>query len=104
GRLFPGKRGKAVDQRRHSPQGLAMMAKQGTSGSHAHRANHRSCSPTPLRDDYPPRSPDDNSPNGSDEGDPWCPLSRNILRAPIPKGFERYPSHPAYDGLTDPDD
>ncbi|PNX64686.1 hypothetical protein L195_g062238, partial [Trifolium pratense] len=27
-----------------------------------------------------------------------------ILKAPIPKGFERPPTLPAYDGLTDPDD
>ncbi|XP_045810472.1 uncharacterized protein LOC123904916 [Trifolium pratense] len=54
--------------------------------------------------DYSPRSSEDHSPNGSDEGDPRCPLSKDILRKHIPKGFERPPTLPAYDGLTDPDD
>ncbi|MCI92602.1 hypothetical protein A2U01_0113898, partial [Trifolium medium] len=36
--------------------------------------------------------------------DPRCPLTRDILRAPIPKGFERSHALPPYDGLTEPDD
>ncbi|CAJ2662458.1 unnamed protein product [Trifolium pratense] len=101
GRLSPGKKGKHEAPCRHSPQGLALMSKQGASGSYRPR---RSRSPTPMPGDYSPRSSEDHSPNGSDEGDPRCPLSRDILRKHIPKGFERPPTLPAYDGLTDPDD
>ncbi|CAJ2654489.1 unnamed protein product [Trifolium pratense] len=101
GRLSPGKKGKHEAPRRHSPQGLALMSKQGASGSYRPR---KSRSPTPMPGDYSPRSSEDHSPNGSDEGDPRCPLSRDILRKHIPKGFERPPTLPAYDGLTDPDD
>ncbi|MCI59603.1 hypothetical protein A2U01_0080858, partial [Trifolium medium] len=79
GRTFPTtKKGKTTDrseQRRHSPQGLALTAKQG----------YRS--PTPPRDDNsPPRYSD-----GSDEEAACCPLSRDIMRAPIPSGFEKPP-------------
>ncbi|CAJ2673582.1 unnamed protein product [Trifolium pratense] len=101
GRLSPGKKGKHEAPRRHSPQGLANMAKHGTSGSYRPR---KSRSPTPMPGDYSPRSSEDYSPNGSDEGDPRCPLSKDILRKHVPKGFERPPTLPAYDGLTDPDD
>ncbi|CAJ2638239.1 unnamed protein product [Trifolium pratense] len=101
GRLSPGKKGKHEAPRRHSPQGLALMSKQGASGSYRPR---KSRSPTPMPGDYSPRSSEDHSPNGSDEGDPRCPLSKDILRKHIPKGFERPPTLPAYDGLTDPDD
>ncbi|CAJ2677241.1 unnamed protein product [Trifolium pratense] len=101
GRLSPGKKGKHEAPRRHSPQGLANMAKHGASGSYRPR---KSRSPTPMPGDYSPRSSEDHSPNGSDEGDPRCPLSADILRKRVPKGFERPPTLPAYDGLTDPDD
>ncbi|CAJ2628951.1 unnamed protein product [Trifolium pratense] len=56
-------------------------------------------SPTPEREDSPPLNSHE-----SDEEDPRCPLSRDILQAPVPKGFERPPALPAYDGLTDPDE
>ncbi|MCI89460.1 hypothetical protein A2U01_0110749, partial [Trifolium medium] len=39
-------------------------------------------SPTTLRGDTPPR----HSPPGSDEEDSRCPLSKEIMRAPIPAG------------------
>ncbi|CAJ2646924.1 unnamed protein product [Trifolium pratense] len=100
-RLSPSKKGKQETPRRHSPQGLSHMTKQGASGSYRPR---KSRSPTPMPGDYSPRSFEDYSPNGSDEGDPRCPLSKDILRKHIPKGFERPPTLPAYDGLTDPDD
>ncbi|XP_045797530.1 uncharacterized protein LOC123891659 [Trifolium pratense] len=77
------------------------MAKHGASGSYRPR---KSRSPTPMPGDHSPRSSEDHSPNGSDEGDPRCPLSADILRKRVPKGFERPPTLPAYDGLTDPDD
>ncbi|CAJ2627752.1 unnamed protein product [Trifolium pratense] len=101
GRLSPGKKGKHEAPRRHSPQGLANMAKHGASGSYRPR---KSRSPTPMPGDYSPRSSEDHPPNGSDEGDPRCPLTADILRKRVPKGFERPPTLPAYDGLTDPDD
>ncbi|CAJ2629364.1 unnamed protein product [Trifolium pratense] len=56
-------------------------------------------SPTPDREDSPPLNSHE-----SDEEDPRCPLSHDILQAPVPKGFERPPALPAYDGLTDPDE
>ncbi|CAJ2629814.1 unnamed protein product [Trifolium pratense] len=56
-------------------------------------------SPTPEREDSPPLNSHE-----SDEEDPRCPLSRDILQAPVPKGVERPPALPAYDGLTDPDE
>ncbi|PNX54983.1 hypothetical protein L195_g048606, partial [Trifolium pratense] len=92
-RLSPGKKGKQEAPRRHSPQGLSLMTKQGASGSY-HPRNNKSRSPTPMPDNYSPRSPDDHSPNGSDEGDPRCPLSKGILKAHIPPGFERPPTLP----------
>ncbi|CAJ2663183.1 unnamed protein product [Trifolium pratense] len=101
GRLSPGKKGKHEAPRRHSPQGLTNMAKHGASGSYRPR---KSRSQTPMPGDNSPRSSEDHSPNGSDEGDPRCPLSADILRKRVPKGFERPPTLPAYDGLTDPDD
>ncbi|PNX66431.1 hypothetical protein L195_g055090, partial [Trifolium pratense] len=63
GRLSPGKKGKQEVPRRHSPQGLALMTKQGASCGY-HRRNYRSRSPTPMPDDYSPRSSEDHSPNG----------------------------------------
>ncbi|CAJ2665348.1 unnamed protein product [Trifolium pratense] len=102
GRSSPGKKGKHEAPRRHSPQGLALMSKQGMSSSYRPRG-YKSRSPTPMPGDSP-RSSEDHSPNGSDEGDPRCPLSADILRKRVPKGFERPPTLPAYDGLTDPDD
>ncbi|MCI47432.1 hypothetical protein A2U01_0068674, partial [Trifolium medium] len=41
---------------------------------------------------------------GSDEEASRCPLSKDIMRAPIPAGFEKPPSLATYDGKTDPDD
>ncbi|PNX85795.1 hypothetical protein L195_g041869, partial [Trifolium pratense] len=97
------KKGKVVDRaepQRHSPQGLTMMTRQGQSTSRGYQANHYSCSPSPVHhEESPARNYQE-----SDEDDPRCPLTRDILRAPIPKGFERPPTLSAYDGLTDPDD
>ncbi|MCH95750.1 hypothetical protein A2U01_0016732, partial [Trifolium medium] len=50
------KKGKTVERtppRRHSPQGLALMAKQGTSGSAHNCGGHGSRSPTPPYDSSP---------------------------------------------------
>ncbi|MCI56992.1 hypothetical protein A2U01_0078243, partial [Trifolium medium] len=80
--VSPSKRGKATErpeQRRRSPQGLVLMAKQGSSSSQ-NRVNHGHNSPTPLHDNSPPRR----SPHGSDEEEYRCPLSKEIMRAPIP--------------------
>ncbi|MCI65965.1 hypothetical protein A2U01_0087223, partial [Trifolium medium] len=76
------------EQRRHSPQGLALMARQGASSSRSNRGDRGSRSPTPPRHDNNSHL---RSPNGSDEEDSRCPLSRGIMRAPIPAGFERPP-------------
>ncbi|MCI19020.1 hypothetical protein A2U01_0040175, partial [Trifolium medium] len=69
------KKGKITDrpeQRRHSPQGLALMAKQGASPSRGNRGDHGYRSPTPPRDDNsPPRYSDE-----SDEEAARCLLSR----------------------------
>ncbi|MCI56605.1 hypothetical protein A2U01_0077856, partial [Trifolium medium] len=40
---------------------------------------------------------------GSDEEDSRCPLSKEIMRAPIPAGFEKPPQLRTYDGQADPD-
>ncbi|MCI40697.1 hypothetical protein A2U01_0061930, partial [Trifolium medium] len=88
-RVSPSKKGKAterLEQRRRSPQGLVLMAKQGPSSSKS-RGNQGHQSPTPLRGNSPPR----HSPPGSDEEDSRCPLSKEIMRAPIPAGFEKPP-------------
>ncbi|MCI88174.1 hypothetical protein A2U01_0109460, partial [Trifolium medium] len=66
---------------------------QGASSSR-NRGNHGYRSPTPPR--Y--------SPYGSDEEPYSCPLSRDIMRAPIPSGFQKPPPLGTYDGQTDPDD
>ncbi|MCI94502.1 hypothetical protein A2U01_0115800, partial [Trifolium medium] len=55
-----------------------LMAKQGASTSDNYRGGRGSRSPTPPR--YENNSPLQ-SPNGSDEDDPRCPLSRDIMRA-----------------------
>ncbi|PNX57518.1 hypothetical protein L195_g058735, partial [Trifolium pratense] len=92
------KKGKTVDRtppRRHSPQGLSLMTKQAQPVSRSQFSR----SPTPDREDSPPLNSHE-----SDEEDPRCPLSHDILQAPVPKGFERPPALPAYDGLTDPDE
>ncbi|MCI80458.1 hypothetical protein A2U01_0101729, partial [Trifolium medium] len=39
-----------------------------------------------------------------DEEDYRCPLSKEIMRAPIPAGFGRPPPLGTYDGQTDPDE
>ncbi|MCI68649.1 hypothetical protein A2U01_0089910, partial [Trifolium medium] len=81
----PSKKGKSTErpeQRRRSPQGLVLMAKQGPSSSKI-RGNQGHRSPTPLRGDAPPH----HSPPGSDEEDSRCPLSKEIMKAPIPAGF-----------------
>ncbi|MCI44275.1 hypothetical protein A2U01_0065514, partial [Trifolium medium] len=85
--------------RRRSPQGLVLMAKQGPSSSRSW-GNRGQNSPTPLRDNSPPR----HSPRGSDEEDYRCPLSKEIMRAPILAGFERPPPLETYDGQSDPDE
>ncbi|MCI63090.1 hypothetical protein A2U01_0084347, partial [Trifolium medium] len=73
------KKGKTVDRstehRHRSPQGLLLMAKQGVSASDNYRGGRGSRSTTPPRHDN--NSPLQ-SPNGSDEDDPRCPLSRDI--------------------------
>ncbi|MCI65217.1 hypothetical protein A2U01_0086475, partial [Trifolium medium] len=82
--VSPAKKGKSTDQpeqRRRFPQGLILMTKQGPSSSRS-RGNQGDQSPTPLRDNTPPR----HSPPGSNEEDSRCPLSREIMRAPIPAG------------------
>ncbi|MCI56518.1 hypothetical protein A2U01_0077769, partial [Trifolium medium] len=71
------------------------MAKQGPSSS---RGIHGHNSPTPPRDNSPPRR----SSHGSDEEDYRCPLSKEIMRAHIPAGFERPPPLGTYDGQSDP--
>ncbi|CAJ2675664.1 unnamed protein product [Trifolium pratense] len=96
------KKGKIVERtppRRHSPQGLSLMTKQGQPVSRSHHTDQFSRSPTPDREGSPPLNSHE-----SDEDDPRCPLSHDILQAPVPKGCERPPPLPAYDGLTDPDE
>ncbi|CAJ2644754.1 unnamed protein product [Trifolium pratense] len=96
------KKGKIVDRtppRRHSPQGLSLMTKQGQPASRSHHTDQFSRSPTPDREGSPPLNSHE-----SDEDDPRCPLSHDILQAPVPKGCERPPPLPAYDGLSDPDE
>ncbi|CAJ2656849.1 unnamed protein product [Trifolium pratense] len=96
------KKGKIVDRtppRHHSPQGLSLMTKQGQPVSRSYHTDQFSRSPTPNREDSPPLNSQE-----SDEEDPRCPLSHDILQAPVPKGCERPPPLPAYDGLTDPDE
>ncbi|CAJ2636298.1 unnamed protein product [Trifolium pratense] len=96
------KKGKIVDRtppRHHSPQGLSLMTKQGQPVSRSHHTDQFSRSPTPNREGSPPLNSQE-----SDEEDPRCPLSHDILQAPVPKGCERPPPLPAYDGLTDPDE
>ncbi|CAJ2669084.1 unnamed protein product [Trifolium pratense] len=96
------KKGKIVDRtppRRHSPQGLSLMTKQGQPASRSHHTDQFSRSPTPDREGSPPLNSQE-----SDEDDPRCPLSHDILQAPVPKGCERPPPLPAYDGLSDPDE
>ncbi|MCI43956.1 hypothetical protein A2U01_0065195, partial [Trifolium medium] len=39
----------------------------------------------------------------SDEEASRCPLSKDIMRAHIPAGFEKPPPLGTYDGQTDPD-
>ncbi|MCI88790.1 hypothetical protein A2U01_0110078, partial [Trifolium medium] len=70
--------------------------------SSRNRGNHgyRSPTPPPQRDNSPPQY----SPDGSDEEQYRCPLERDIMRAPIPSGFEKPPPLRTYDGKTDPDD
>ncbi|MCI93145.1 hypothetical protein A2U01_0114443, partial [Trifolium medium] len=68
------------------PQGLALMAKQGASSSR-NRGGQGHRSPTPPCDNSPLRR----SPQGSDGEYYCCPLSREIMKAPIPAGFERPP-------------
>ncbi|PNX64993.1 hypothetical protein L195_g062381, partial [Trifolium pratense] len=78
-----GKKGKTVDRaepHRHSPQGLTMMARQGQSTSRGYQADHYSRSPTPTHHDDSPAQKSQES----DEVDPRCPLTRDILRASIP--------------------
>ncbi|KAK2399440.1 hypothetical protein QL285_049252 [Trifolium repens] len=101
GRVSPTtKKGKTVEQPRHSPQGLRNMAKQGASSSCHARENgdYRCSTPIPRYNDSP-----EYSLNRSDEEDSDCPLSGDIMRAPIPAGLEKLPNLPSYDGLTDPD-
>ncbi|KAK2416133.1 hypothetical protein QL285_038556 [Trifolium repens] len=96
------KKGKGVEQPRHSPQGLRNMVRQGGASSRPVRNDYEYQSPTPAR-----RYEDDTleiSPTGSEEEDNVCALSREIMKAPIPAALERLPNLPSYDGLTDPDD
>ncbi|MCI45520.1 hypothetical protein A2U01_0066759, partial [Trifolium medium] len=64
------------------------------------RGNHGHGNPTPPRDNSPRHSP----PHGSDDEDFRCPLLIEIMRAPIPAGFEKPPLFGTYDGQTDPDE
>ncbi|MCI74798.1 hypothetical protein A2U01_0096062, partial [Trifolium medium] len=48
--------------------------------------------------------PPHHSPPGSDEEDSRCPLSKEIMRAPIPPVFEKPPQLGTYDGQTDSDE
>ncbi|MCI71248.1 hypothetical protein A2U01_0092511, partial [Trifolium medium] len=75
------------------------MAKQGPSSSLS-RGNLEHSNPTPPRDNSPRHSP----PHGSDDEDSRCPLSSEIMRAPIPVGFEKPPLLGTYDGQSDPDE
>ncbi|MCI46291.1 hypothetical protein A2U01_0067531, partial [Trifolium medium] len=87
------------EQRLRSPQRLVLTAKQGPSSSKS-RGNQGHQSPTLQRGNTPPRR----SPHASDEGDSRCPFSREIMRAPIPAGFEKPPQLGTYDGQADPDE
>ncbi|MCI51089.1 hypothetical protein A2U01_0072333, partial [Trifolium medium] len=73
------------------------MARQGTSAIRGNRGNRGSRSPTPPRHDNnsPLRSPD-----GSDEEATRCPFSQDIMRAPIPSGFDKPLPLGTYDGKT----
>ncbi|CAJ2674993.1 unnamed protein product [Trifolium pratense] len=73
--------------------------REGQPVSRSHHTDQFSRSPTPDREGSPPLNSQE-----SDEDDPRCPLSHDILQAPVPKGCERPPPLPAYDGLTDPDE
>ncbi|CAJ2667150.1 unnamed protein product [Trifolium pratense] len=73
--------------------------REGQPVSRNHHTDQFSRSPTPNREGSPPLNSQE-----SDEEDPRCPLSHDILQAPVPKGCERPPPLPAYDGLTDPDE
>ncbi|MCH84789.1 hypothetical protein A2U01_0005625 [Trifolium medium] len=95
GRASSSKKGKAVDrhdQRRHSPQGLALMARQGASASRGNRGDRRG-----NRGDHSPTPPwhDDTSlqsPTGSDEDDAQCPLSEHHESAYSPGVRETSPA------------
>ncbi|MCI62385.1 hypothetical protein A2U01_0083642, partial [Trifolium medium] len=62
------------------------MTKHSASSNHEQHGNNRGnrSSTPPRHNDSPPRSP-----VWSDEDDFCGPLSRNIMRAPIPSGFEK---------------
>ncbi|MCI20150.1 hypothetical protein A2U01_0041311, partial [Trifolium medium] len=81
--------------------GLKLMANHVASSSHGNRGNRGNRSPTPPRhnNDFPPRSP-----VWSDEDDFSGPLSRDIMKVPLPAGLEKPPQLDTYDGLTDPDE
>ncbi|MCH98288.1 hypothetical protein A2U01_0019288, partial [Trifolium medium] len=84
------KKGKTIErseQRRRSPQGLALMAKQGTSSSR-NRGNHRHRSPTPPQHD---NSPPQYSPEGSDEEPYHCSISLDIMRDIFLRGLRSLP-------------
>ncbi|MCI24966.1 hypothetical protein A2U01_0046154 [Trifolium medium] len=71
------------------------MSKQGPSSSRS-RGIHGHKTPTPPRDNTPPRR----SPHGSDYEDYRCPFSKEIMRVPIPAEL----SLGTYDGQSDPDE
>ncbi|CAJ2631771.1 unnamed protein product [Trifolium pratense] len=73
--------------------------REGQPVGRSHHTDQFSRSPTPDRESSPPLNSQE-----SDEDDPRRPLSHDILQAPVPKGCERPPPLPAYDGLSDPDE
>ncbi|MCH81476.1 hypothetical protein A2U01_0002263, partial [Trifolium medium] len=96
-----GKQAVRSEHRHQSPQGLKLMTMHAPSSSHAQHGNNRG-----KRSPTPPRYDNNSTPSleGSDEEATRCPLSRGIIRSPIPSGFEKPPSLGTYDGQTDPDE
>ncbi|MCI55190.1 hypothetical protein A2U01_0076440, partial [Trifolium medium] len=82
-----GKQTELPEQRCRSPQGLKLMAKHVASSSHVQHGNRGNRSPTPLRhNNSPPHSL-----VWSDKDSPRGPLSRDIMRVPLPSGLEKPP-------------
>ncbi|MCI36901.1 hypothetical protein A2U01_0058125, partial [Trifolium medium] len=78
------------------PQGLKLMPKQGASSSQAYHGSRGNRSHMPPRhNNSHPRSP-----VWSDEDSPRGPLSRDIMRVPLPSGLVKPPQLGTCDGLT----